>query len=84
MISYKVYQVFAKSQQSFEALSKLQLTTVVYDFWTQPAMGRPTDIMVPPTHSDEFQQFLKLNGISYSIKLDDVQRYSLISLSVLI
>jgi len=71
---YQVYQVFAKSQVSFEALSKLQLTTVVYDFWTEPAMGRPTDIMVPPTHTDEFLHFLKLNGISYSIKLDDVQR----------
>lgn len=64
----------AKDARSLDALRQLQMTTLVFDFWTEPAMNRPTDIMAPPGHSGELLRLLDDFQMSYKIKMEDVQK----------
>jgi len=71
---YQVFRVLAENQNQFDVLSKLQETTETFDFWSEPALNRDTDIMTPPSHANELVQTLKAFGMSYNVKIEDVQR----------
>lgn len=70
-----MFRVQAHSQAAKEALGQLRAESDVYDFWTEPALGRSTDIMTPPGRAtNDLMAMLKAHDISYSVKIDDVQR----------
>lgn len=43
------------------------------DFWTKPVINGKTDVMVPPEEQNAFKLLLDKNGMSYTVKVDDVQ-----------
>jgi len=43
------------------------------DFWKDPAPGRQADVMAPPHLLGRLKDFLKDNGISYHVMVEDVE-----------
>lgn len=60
--------------QCENGLAKLQYLhqNELYDFWTEPSVKVPTDILVPETKITEFENYMNENGFTYTVMIDDV------------
>ena len=71
----------AKDEAGYKTLIKIATESSFYDFWTVPrGVDHSVDVMVPPAFSSEFVGVLDASNIQHSIKISDVQAYSLITI----
>jgi len=67
---YKVLRTSNLNANSTEALRNLMITSRL-DFWTEPAVGRTTDINVPPYLLESVKTWLSSHGINFHTMIDD-------------
>lgn len=44
----------------------------MYDFWTEPSTKVATDVLVPETRLEEFEEYMKNEGFTYSVMIEDL------------
>jgi len=74
--SYEGYQVFRISPQTraeVDYLAGLQ-DRPMFDFWTEPVLGRTADVMVPPRFVPAFTADLAAQGLTFEVMIPDVQK----------
>ena len=74
--SYEGYQVFRISPQTraeVDYLAGLQ-DRPMFDFWTEPVLGRTADAMVPPRFVPAFTADLAAQGLTFEVMIPDVQK----------
>merc|ERR1719175_283776 len=74
--SYEGYQVFRISPQTraeVDFLAGLQ-DRPMFDFWTEPVLGRTADVMVPPRLVPAFTADLAAQGLTFEVMIPDVQK----------
>ncbi|ODN06345.1 Carboxypeptidase B [Orchesella cincta] len=69
----KVFRVLnaASVENGLEKLQHLQVNEN-FDFWTKPSVKVATDIFVQPERIGEFEKYMKDNGFTYSVMIEDV------------
>lgn len=74
--NYKVYRVIPSNEEHLKVLRNLEEDLLNgYDFWSDPSfVGRPVDIMVPPTLSTEFNDMVEEFEIPTVVYIEDVQK----------
>jgi len=70
---HKVLRTGKLDKMAADVLREVQLTTAGLDFWTEPAPGRRTDMMVKLENLDDVETFLKNNNIQFHTMIEDVQ-----------
>ncbi|KAK0424097.1 hypothetical protein QR680_008501 [Steinernema hermaphroditum] len=74
---YKVVRIVPKNEIELGVLKKIYKTAHDFDldFWKGPTgVNQFVDIMVAPTFSDSFDQFLHSRNMTYVVTIDDVQK----------
>jgi len=75
--SYDGYTVFRTGKlnaTSAKFLREVQMSSNLIDFWTEPAPGRRTDMMVSEKMSEETKKMLADNHIHFHTMIQDVQK----------
>jgi len=70
---YKVFRTGKLNSTNAALLRQLQLSSSHLDFWTEPAPGRRTDVMVNPDTVSHMETFFKNNDIHFHEMVDDVE-----------
>ncbi|CAH0591696.1 unnamed protein product [Chrysodeixis includens] len=72
---YKVYNIAVESQSHQDQI--ISLKNDVLDFWRLPSFehGTTGKVMVPPSHSDWFEDQLTTLGLEKDIHIEDVHEY---------
>jgi len=70
---YKVIRTDHLSKTNADLLQNLQLEQDL-DFWQDPRIGRPSDIMVSPARLQDLEEFLNSHGIQFSVMIEDVEK----------
>jgi len=70
---YKVFRTGKLNSTNAALLRQLQVSSSHIDFWTEPAPGRRTDVMVNPETVSHMETFFKNNDIHFHEMVDDVQ-----------
>ena len=70
---YKVIRTDHLSKTNADLLQNLQLEQDL-DFWQDPRIGRPSDIMVSPDRLQDLDEFLNSHGIQFSVMIEDVEK----------
>ncbi|CAL8071094.1 unnamed protein product [Orchesella dallaii] len=74
---HKIFSVTADTSEKLKFLEQLQAHPFpdgsLVDFWSLPGLDKETDIMVAPTNEQAFKELMDENGISFEVKVDDVQ-----------
>lgn len=73
---HKVFSVTAENEDQLKALKILEFDAMPsFDFWASAkAIGQKADIMVAPDQMQEFTDFLQVNNLQASVKVEDVQK----------
>jgi len=69
---YKVLRTEKLSMEKMELLKNFQIQSNL-DFWREPWLGQPADIMVPASKMTQVQEWLSSNKIKFSVMVDNVQ-----------
>jgi hypothetical protein len=71
---HTVYTLYPKSEENLDMLNELaKKLQTKFDFWTDyRGAHKPVDIMIPGSAKASFLSALKLFGIKYTIKINDV------------
>jgi len=75
--SYDGYSVFRTGKlnaTTAKFLREVQMSSNLIDFWTEPAPGRRTDLMVSDKMSEETMKMLTDNHIHFHTMIQDVQK----------
>ncbi|KAJ8977789.1 hypothetical protein NQ317_014695 [Molorchus minor] len=64
-----------KDEQAFQVLKQLEQVDISdYDFWSPVvSIGKPTDILVPPTHVDEIEHMVATLQMDAKVLMENVQ-----------
>lgn len=69
-----MYSIYPVTREQVKLLKDVE-TKYNLDFWTETFLSsRPVDIMVAPSFQGEFEQFLASHQMSFTIKIENVQR----------
>merc|ERR1712002_1013932 len=73
--SYHGYKVLRTEKLSFEKMELLKNFQIQsnLDFWKEPWLGQPADIMVPASKMFEVNEWLSSHNIKFSIMVENVQ-----------
>merc|ERR1712126_282543 len=69
---YKVLRTEKLSMEKMEPLKNFQIQSNL-DFWREPWLGQPADIMVPATKMTQVQEWLSSQKIKFSVMVENVQ-----------
>merc|ERR1712029_1323598 len=73
--SYHGYKVLRTEKLSFEKMELLKNFQIQsnLDFWKEPWLGQPADIMVPASRMSEVNDWLSSHNIKFSLMVENVQ-----------
>merc|ERR1712121_162160 len=73
--SYHGYKVLRTEKLSFEKMELLKNFQIQsnLDFWKEPWLGQPADIMVPASKMFEVNEWLSSHNIKFSLMVENVQ-----------
>merc|ERR1712042_120736 len=69
---YKVLRTEKLSMEKMELLKNFQIQSNL-DFWREPWLGQPADIMVPASKMTQVQEWLSSQKIKFSVMVENVQ-----------
>merc|ERR1711926_50689 len=69
---YKVLRTETLSFEKMELLKNFQIQSNL-DFWKEPWLGQPADIMVPASRMSEVNDWLSSHNIKFSLMVENVQ-----------
>merc|ERR1712130_264872 len=69
---YKVLRTEKLSMDKMELLKNFQIQSNL-DFWREPWLGQPADIMVPASKMTQVQEWLTSHNIKFSLMVENVQ-----------
>lgn len=72
--NYRVYSVHVATKDHMDLMFSIENNPDGYLFWNSIDMGRDVDLMVPPYKLSEFQELTEKHGISYQLKVENVQQ----------
>jgi len=71
---FKVFRAYPESEHAIATLKEYVDRRPHLDFWRSPSqLGSNVDVMVPPQHKTEFENFLLSSGIKTEVFINDVQ-----------
>lgn len=71
---YRVYSLAVENVQQAMQLQNIESHSMGYDFWKSAAVGMNAEVMVPPHLLADFEHLAQSLNISYSLKIENVQR----------
>ena len=70
---YQVVRTAPLSAPHFDLLSALMKHSTDFDFWREPAMGQPCDIMAPPAMVDALKAMLNKMEVEFEVLHHNVE-----------
>lgn len=75
VVRYQTLQTEPLTASDTRILGRLQTSTIKYDFWSDPAPGRPVAVMSPPGKDlRNLKRFLWAHAINFQVIVEDVGR----------
>jgi predicted deacylase len=75
--SYSGHQVLRTeplTELQAHALSNLQASSLKFDFWKDPVIGRPAEVRAAPENVEELLKIFRLHRVKYTTKIQDVDK----------